>query len=104
MYRQQKATLLQDKADELRVAGVEGELSGTILKRWFSSQRTMYVKERDRGKSGDGQTQRTERQANRLAAWSFLGKHIVPKKRRQQLGVRIMFIMIYVGFYVMELI
>jgi len=93
--KQTRAKMFDDKAAELVRGGAQEDLTGAILKRWFASQRTMFVKERDRGRSGDGQTVRTERQKNRLSSWAFLENHIVPKKRRQQLGVRLIFNIVF---------
>ena len=56
-----RATLMAEKAAQLTADGVVEDLIAAQLCRWFASQRTMFVKERDRGRSGDGQLQRTER-------------------------------------------
>ena len=81
-----RGRLMAEKAAQLSADGLD--ITAGQLCRWFASQRTMYVKERDRGRSGDGQIHRTERQQQRLQRMAFLAPHIVPKKRRQQIGVR----------------
>ena len=60
-----------------------------VLKHWFAGQRTMYGKEKDRSRSGAGQPLLTARQKWVLDKWAFVKTHIVPKRRQQQLGVRV---------------
>jgi len=89
MEKAKKTLLYEEKAAEL--AQMEGTeyVTSAILQRWFAGQRTMFGKERGRSKSGDGQDLLSARRKDRLEKWSFLTCHIVPKKKRQQIGVRI---------------
>jgi len=85
-----KAQLYVEKAAELRASGIAGveDITAEMLKRWFTGQRTMYGKEKEKFKSGDGQTMLSARRKERIAKWAFIECHIVPKRRRQQFGVR----------------
>ena len=91
--KDKKAQLYIEKSAELRASGIAGveDITAADLKRWFTGQRTMYVKEKEKFKSGDGQSMLSARRKERIAKWSFIDVYIVPKKKRQHFGVRNIF-------------